>query len=248
MAKRTDLKAKEKRQKIIAAVGAVILLGVMAIQGPRTWKLLNQKAPEEVAPVTTTTPSPGSAVTLTPPTTAGAAPSVAATDGGLGDSDPTPVPTSSHLLSFSRFSSKDPFVAQIDLDAQSTAPATQPAPVTQPPPAPRQPAPVPGPVLAPTSPKPSGSPPTPAKPEAVPTTARISVNGVVESVTTGKEFPAAEPIFRLVSVSRRSAKIAIAGGSLASGNPTITLPLGKTVTLMNTADGTRYELRLLSVG
>lgn len=242
MAKRTDLKAKEKRQKIIAAVGAVILLGVLAIQGPRTWKLLNQKAPEEVAPVTTTTPSPGSAVTLTPPTTAGAAPSVAATDGGLGDSDPTPVPTSSHLLSFSRFSSKDPFVAQIDLDAQPAAPVTQPTP------APRQPAPVAGPVLAPTSPKPSGPPPTPTKPQAVPTTARISVNGVVESVSTGKDFPAAEPIFHLVSLSRRSAKISIAGGSLASGNPTITLPLGKTVTLMNTADGTRYELRLLSVG
>lgn len=243
MARRNDLKAKEKRQKVMAAVGAVILLGVLAIQGPRTWKLLNQKAPEEVAPVTTTTPSPGSAVTLTPPTIAGAAPNVAATDGGLGDSDPTPVPTSSHLLSFSRFSSKDPFVAQIDLDEPPPA-----DPVAQPTPAPTQPSRRSGPVLAPTAPKRSGSQPPPTQPVANPTTARISVNGVVESVSTGKDFPTAEPIFHLVSVSRGAAKISIAGGSLASGKATITLPLGKTVTLMNTADGTRYELRLLSVG
>ena len=64
---------------------------------------------------------------------------------------------------------------------------------------------------------------------------------------TDKEFPRADPIFHLVSVTRKTAKISIAGGSFASGKPTITLELGKTVTLMNTADGTRYEIRLISV-
>ena len=36
MAKKVDLKAKAKRQKIMAAGGAVLLLGILAIQVPRT--------------------------------------------------------------------------------------------------------------------------------------------------------------------------------------------------------------------
>jgi hypothetical protein len=41
--------------------------------------------------------------------------------------------------------------------------------------------------------------------------------------------------------------IGIAGGSLASGNGSIALRAGRTLTLMNTSDGQRYELRLVSV-
>jgi len=51
-----------------------------------------------------------------------------------------------------------------------------------------------------------------------------------------------------VSVKRTSAKVGIAGGSISSGSSTVTLQLGKKVTLMNTADGTRYVLVLVSVG
>ena len=54
-------------------------------------------------------------------------------------------------------------------------------------------------------------------------------------------------IFKLVSLTKNGAKIAIAGGSLDNGAPTVTLTKGKPVTLMNTADGTRYVLRLVSV-
>ena len=38
-----------------------------------------------------------------------------------------------------------------------------------------------------------------------------------------------------------------AGGSLENGAPTVTLTRNKALTLMNTADGTRYVLRLVSV-
>jgi hypothetical protein len=62
------------------------------------------------------------------------------------------------------------------------------------------------------------------------------------------DFPAAQPVFKLVSLSEGQAKIAIAGGALASGAPTVTLKLGKAVTLVNTADGARYELKLVSFG
>ena len=51
----------------------------------------------------------------------------------------------------------------------------------------------------------------------------------------------------LVSLTKNAAKISIAGGSLAGGAPTVTVKKGATLTLMNTADGTRYVLRLVSV-
>lgn len=246
MAKRVDLKAKQKRQKIIAAVGGVILLGILAIQGPKTWALLHAKAPEEPVPAATpAAPAPGSSVPLAPPTTAGAAPTASGSGSGLVDSDPVPLPTQNQLLSFNRFVTKDPFIAQISPEsAPSAQPAASPA------------APQPSPAASPFVPAPAGpstakggttAAPAPRGNQPAPTAATISVNGVAESVSTGKDFPASEPVFRLVSLTRKTAKISIAGGSFASGNPTITLELGKTLTLMNTADGTRYEIRLVSV-
>ena len=75
------------------------------------------------------------------------------------------------------------------------------------------------------------------------------MNGASETVAVGKTFPAtaAQPFFQLVSLTPTSATIAIAGGSLTSGQKTLTIPVGKTVTLMNTADGTKYTLKLVSV-
>ena len=51
----------------------------------------------------------------------------------------------------------------------------------------------------------------------------------------------------LTLVTKKGAKISIAGGSLENGAPTVTLTKNKALTLMNTADGTRYVLRLVSV-
>jgi hypothetical protein len=76
--------------------------------------------------------------------------------------------------------------------------------------------------------------------------ATISVNGIAGAVTVGGSFPTSAPVFTLVSLTRTSAKIGIAGGSYENGAATVTLVKGKTVTLMNTADGARYTLRLLS--
>ena len=77
------------------------------------------------------------------------------------------------------------------------------------------------------------------------TAAVLAVNGVSETVSVGKTFPAAAPVFVLVSATAKEAMIAIAGGSLQSGASTVALPLGKTLTLQNTADGTLYTLKLL---
>jgi hypothetical protein len=247
MAKRVDLKAKQKRQRIIAAVGGVILLGVLVIQGPKTWALLHQKAPAE--PPATAAPAPGTSVPLVPPTTAGGAPAGSAS-GGLVDSDPAPLPTQNQLLSFNRFATKDPFVAQVDTKGGATV---TPSPAASGSGGKQSSGASPF-VAAPNTPSTGGSakpgsaaPSTPSGSQPAPTTATISINGVAESVAVDKDFPTAEPIFHLVSLTRKTAKISISGGSFASGKPTITLQLGKTITLMNTADGTRYEIRLVSV-
>lgn len=242
--KKFDPKAKAKRQKIYAAVGAVLLLGLLAIQVPRTMKMLNQSAPapqrvREAAPAPGTDPS-----VLPTPGTAGASAAPASNGGSLVDSDSPPAPGAGQLVSFGRFASKDPFVEQID-DSGS----------------------------APTSGVGAGggsassgdgggsaggivggsggsgsSGGSGGSAAVVSGTAIIAVNGIEETVAVKKAFPAAEPVFVLVSVFGTEAKIAIAGGAFASGTPTITLRLGKPVTLVNTADGVRYELKLVKTG
>jgi len=59
-------------------------------------------------------------------------------------------------------------------------------------------------------------------------------------------FPATENIFRLVSIAKdgKSVQVGIVGGSFDSGQPTATLKLGDKLTLVNTADGTRYVIEL----
>jgi hypothetical protein len=59
-------------------------------------------------------------------------------------------------------------------------------------------------------------------------------------------FPATENIFVLVEIAEngKSVKIAIAGGSYDSGQPTATIKLGQKLTLVNTSDGSRYVISL----
>jgi hypothetical protein len=89
---------------------------------------------------------------------------------------------------------------------------------------------------------------TPAAPETAPTEALISTNGVCERVAVKATFPADEDIFRVVSIAPggKSVEIAVVGGSYDSGQPTATLKLGEKLTLVNTADGTRYVIALQS--
>jgi hypothetical protein len=228
MAKKFDPKAKAKKQKIIAAVLGVLLLGVLAYEVPSVMKSMNKKPP---AASVAQPPPPGTPIAGAPVAVAPAAVPAATT---LADSDPPAQAASGQLLSFDRFSSKDPFVQQVDA-AVSAAAAQAPAPAqtrnaTQP----KKPA------TITTAPSRSAPAPNPAA-------ARISVNGTRERVDLSKTFPKSDPVFRLVALTKTTAKIGIAGGSLSTGDGTTTLTKGKKVTLMNTADGARYELILISV-
>jgi hypothetical protein len=68
------------------------------------------------------------------------------------------------------------------------------------------------------------------------------------AVNVKADFPVDSPFFNLVSLTATTANIGIAGGSLATGSKTVPLKKGKPLTLMNTADGTRYVLIFISVG
>ena len=249
------LKAKQARQKKIAIGGCVLLLALVAFQGPKTLKLLQGPqalpSPAATAPATTTPAAPAGTPAGQVPAT-GEAPAAAAPQlSAVADSDLSPDVEQGQLATFERFASKDPFTQQAE-------------PVEAPP------------AAAAEDPKDAGDTPAdqaasgasagaagdtgstdggfttggsePNKPD-VATATSISVNGVAEDVAVAAAFPKAEPTFLLVKVAKngKSVEIGIAGGEYANGGKTITLALGKKLTLQNTADGSRYELELLTI-
>jgi hypothetical protein len=239
-------KAKAKKQKIVAAVGAVLLVGLLAFQVPRTMKMLNASAAPPPPPPATTTPTgvPTDPSVLPTPGTVGEGAAPAASGGGtLVDSDARPTASSGQLVVFGRFSSKDPFTQQIDPNAGggggggADGTAGEPAEPSEP-------------AAEPDSGSGGGavSPSSGASPSVAKGSALLSINGTEEVVARGADFPANEPVFKLVSLTRTTVRIAVAGGAFASGSPTVTLERGKATTLVNTADGTRYELELVASG
>lgn len=87
---------------------------------------------------------------------------------------------------------------------------------------------------------------TPGAPPLPPNAVLLSTNGVCEQVAVNGTFPLNEDIFRLVSIAkdRASVEIGVVGGSYDSGQATATAKLGTKLTLVNTADGTRYVIVL----
>ena len=246
-----------RRQKIFIAVGTVVLLAVLGFELP---KMMGGKGGSEAA-APSTVPAPA----------AGAAPVVPV--GKLPNTDQVVVHRDSNqLISFGLFKSKDPFVQQLSTTADAEQPAAAPSaaggsagapaapapssspagPSSSPTPAVVPPGVVVTPTQTPTTPGGSGStgtPPaaaTPAAPVAAPTEALIATNGVCERVSVKGTFPTDENIFRLVSIAKngKSVEVGIVGGSFDNGHPTATLKLGEKITLVNTADGTRYEIVL----
>lgn len=247
MAKRVDaLKAKERKQKIVAAVLGVLFLGIMAFQGPKLWKQLHPPSQPVAAPPATTTTTPGTPTLVAPTLGGGQTPSTsgAPSTGSLA-SNPAPPVSDGQLTSFSRFASKDPFAQQLSEGPEGTSSGGSSAPSSS------------GGGSSGNSGdgggKTSGGGGSASDP--TPGTAVISMNGTLYTVAVGTDFPSASetdpsivPIFRLVSLTAHTARISIVGGSYANGTPAVTLRENKPVTLMNTADGTRYKLILKPVG
>ena len=249
-----DAKAKAKRQKMIAIGGAVVLLLLLAIQGPKTLKMLSPPKQEAAPPAATvaveTSPDGSASVTVG---SNGSSVTISAGPAQLADSYPMVAPGDGQLVSFERFASKDPFAQQVTIPTGVADTSGDVTDLGSLPPITAGGAGAEG-SAATGSPGETGfttgtgtGATTTAAPPAVTTT--ISINGEPESVATDADFPAADPIFSLVKLGTngKSVEIGIAGGELATGNETVKLELGKPVTLMNTADGTRYTLVLLTV-
>ena len=256
-AKRVDpLKAKEAKQKKIAIGGAVLLLALLGFQGPKTLKML--KGPQPVSAPTSTAPAsttPGAATPATGGTAAGEVPAAAAPElSAVADSDLSPEAEQGQLATFERFASKDPFAQQAEPVAAGPPRVSDPKDGTE------------------TTPVDTTNDGTQnvgsadaadgedadggfttggSAPEAaeIAATTSISVNGVAEDVAVEGSFPKDEPTFVLVKIAKngKSVEIGIAGGEYASGGETITLALGKKLTLQNTVDGSRYEIELLTI-
>ena len=235
------LKAKQKKQKIVAAVLGVVFLGIAAFQGPKVWKQLHpantQATPSyDERPAGTT----GGSASLAAPTLGGSqSPTTTGSTGSLASSSAPPV-ADGQLSSFSRFASKDPFAQQLS-EKDGTPTASSGGSSSG------------GGADSGTSSSGAGGGGRASSPN--PGTAVISVNGALYTVAVGSDFPEASssdpsiaPLFHLVSATAHTAKISIVGGSYSSGAPTVTLRENKPVTLMNTADGTRYRLILKPVG
>lgn len=242
MAKKVfDAKAKAKKQKKIAIAGGVLFLALLAYQVPKTMAMLNAKPVASTTAIATVptpaaTPALGTPVPATPgPAAPGVVPPAGTgVDQLIVNADLSPAPLNGQLASLTQFTSKDPFRQQATTATGGTATPTTPTTA--------KPAGGVG-SFTPGSGTNSSTPPGPA-----PTVATISVNGVEMAVTVKTDFPVDSPFFSLVAITATTVKIGIAGGSLATGSPTVTLKKGKPLTLMNTADGTRYVLVFVSVG
>jgi hypothetical protein len=244
--KRIDAaKQREKRTKIAAIVGVVLLVAVGAYEIPSMLKVMNKKPPGN------THYDPG------PSLTPGGLPNVAASGGAtaatpapsgqLVDTDVPPASGAGQLVSFSVFDTKNPFTPQVSnqltpADSATTSPTTANKPGADVPPTTTTGAP---PVVSAVPSSPGSPSATTTTTPAVPTVS-LSVNGVVSHVASGGTFPSGAPVFRLASWTKGSAQIAIVGGSYATGTGTMTLHVGEPVTLENQTDGKRYKLELLS--
>ena len=244
-----------RRQKIFIAVGSVVLLAVLGFELP---KMMGGKRRQPRQPRRRRCPRPRPA--LSPVVPAGKLPN---TDQVVVQRD------SNQLISFGLFKSKDPFVQQLSTNpAGAEQPPTAPSaaggpaattPSSYPAGTPSSPTPAvvpPGVVVTPTqTPATRAAPDRPERrrprlrlPPRLPRRreALIATNGVCERVSVAGTFPTDENIFRLVSIAKngKSVDVGIVGGSFDNGHPTATLKLGEKITLVNTADGTRYEIVL----
>jgi hypothetical protein len=238
--KQVDLKAKKAaRNKKILIGGGILFVLLLVYEVPKTMKMLNPPAPKASSAAATTpaatTPTSTTPTTPVTPVSAGTAVltaqlAPAAREGQLS------------VLSAS-FKSKDPF-RQLIKDAAAPGSASSATPAKSPAEKLKL-------KVVPSTPAAKAAPAAPNAPAVKKVvlpflSAMISVNGVKEGVNVTVDFPVTTPVFHLVSLTKKTAKISVAGGSLANGSPTLVLHRGKPLTLVNTADGTRYRLVLVS--
>lgn len=247
MAQKTDIAAeKARKQKIILAVAGVLLVGLAVIQVP---KLMKGDSTPAAAPAAETAPAAAATPTATPTTAAAVTTTTVAVTGkpaafvaGVGlPGTRVPQAAKSQLASFTLFDGGDPFEQQVSDSTGAPADAAAAPPQAAPDAAP-----------APTASQSGGGSATGGSGSGVQVQpsidyATIMFDGKPQQLQVKDRFPKNDPMFVLVSLKKKQAKIGVAGGAFSDGQ-TVTLALGKKVTLLNTATGVRYELKLVYTG
>ncbi len=213
-------KDKEKREKIILIGLVAVLVVVGAIELPKMLKSGggSSSAASSVAQTTSSSSTASSSATGLHGTSA---------PGSLPDSN-VYKPGAGQLSGFSLFNAADPFGTATTSSSPSTSPTSTPTTSRNT-----------------KSTKTTHTTKTPT-PHGSFVAARISVNGAPEDVALNKTFPADAPVFVLDSVSAKKIEISIAGGSLSSGRSKLAIAKGKSVTLVNTVDSTRYTIKFIT--
>ena len=266
--------ARERKQKIILIVGGVLLLGLAVIQGPKLMKQLKGTPATTAATAAAATATPGTAPasgsaasTASGPTSVGAvpgqtvgavyvkAPKTSKTElaGVLIVPEQPVLAGTGQLQTLSRFDAKDPFSQQVDDKPDLPTPAEVAGMPLNPVKTAKKVAVAAG--VANASGSGSGTTAAPGAtaaptPAAAPTMAMFKVNGKLMKIDLKARFPKSDKAFvlRSLKLSPGRATIAVADGSFAGNHPTLTLQAGHGVTLVNTATGVRYVVKLLFVG
>ncbi len=243
--------AKARKQKIILAAGGLLLVAMAAIQGPKMMQQRGNGAPAPVVEASGSTSrtsasavAPSAAAPATAPVAVGKTGAVVA-GVALPDGRVVVKATKGQLTAFTLFEENDPFVQEVDEEG-SGAPGT-PTGASGASSAPAATGGSGGPAADKGSTAPSGSSES-QKPAAAPIAyATIDLDAKPQQVTVKDSFPEASPLFVLKALKKGQAKIAVAGGAFDGGG-TLTLRLGKKVTVVNTATGVRYVLKLVYTG
>ena len=257
--KNTTRSAKQRKQLIFLAIGGIVFLGLAFLQGPKLWKQVNGSSASTPPAPSTSTTAAGSGTTGTgsaivaAPTLKGSAvvvkasprPGAKTTVAGV-TVKPWQVPQANtgQLWTFSRLSAKDPFVQQVNPEGSITA--------------------VPAFANAPTGSRSTGSASTTgtttpatstqaaaavsAPTQLPPTFATIEVNGNEVRLKLDQRFPPSTKVFKLAGLKPRSAEIMLATSGKLGNAGKVTLKMGDSITLVNSATGKRYTLRLLYTG
>ena len=241
--------AKAKKQKIILIVGGVLLLGVAAIQGP---KLMKKDSQPDAVPAATSGPWPSRALRRAPPAPrpeqwwpqarprCGQAGRVRRRRGASPCDRRSRGPEPARVVHALRGQgsvrpaggrrARGRAAATVNASGQAPAAGTD------------------GSGRGHRRRRRSGDPGSAQAAAPLPVVyATINLDGKPQQLKVKQKFPEGDPLFVLRSLTKKQAKIGVAGGSFDDGQA-VTLQFGKKVTLVNTATGVRYELKLVYTG
>ncbi|HEY4412961.1 MAG TPA: hypothetical protein VGN06_08185, partial [Gaiellaceae bacterium] len=200
---------KAKKQKRLAIILCSILGLILVYEVPHTMKLMHPSAQAPIVETSASTPAAPNPTSTTPAPTTGPPP--VATPAASSAPTPSvvafvqPQADTGQLTDFANFASKDPFLQSVQKIGGAAASSSSTPKSSS------------GGTSTPTGKTSATTPPAPPAPP--PTSAVISVNGELSSVNVDTDFPtsgtvfsqAGAPLFHLVSLTKKTAKVTIAG-------------------------------------